>query len=178
MGYERASFAIDATGRAITLPSALVRVDSWGEFEIPIDNALWGRVIGDFIGGRLPPQHDLLWLDAHYHIRTGDVRRALLDASIACEQAKTQFLHRKAASRAFTGTDLAAHVGRDLQRRFGYSFDRDHPAEYQAVAEMWICRGSEAHGKPALDVESHDDLMRMYRFLKAARVLIDWLGTK
>ncbi len=56
--------------------------------EIPIDEAIWEESINDLEQEKVSPLYALLNLDARYFAAISDFRRAVLDAVIACEQAR------------------------------------------------------------------------------------------
>lgn len=124
--------------------------------EAAIGQELWNRVVADVSAGTEPDLSFLLLLDARYHGYTGDFRRGILDAAVACEQAKDDAfeqvwsrLHpgeRYSRGRILKGYDLDKQVDQDLKRLISRSYREEFPHYWSSISHLWSARGNVAHG--------------------------------
>lgn len=125
--------------------------------EAVIDHELWNRAVADVSAGSEPALSALLLLDARYHGYAGDFRRGILDAAIACEQAKEAAFERTwralhpgqlyKRGRVLKGYDLDMHLDRDLKKLCGRSYREEFPRHWSSVGHLWSTRGNVAHGE-------------------------------
>lgn len=158
--------------------------------ERAIDEALWQKSLTDLENGVTAPLYDLLVLDAQFWGVNNEDRRAVLDAAIACEQARDTHLERlwnaKAtgipykASRVITGNNLPNHLSSDMERFIARSYEKEHPSEFAIVKELWDARGNIAHGRPNQYVGTDGkltliDIEKVKEFIKTAEHCLRWL---
>ena len=137
-------------------------------FEVPkaLDTQIWLSLMEDIETGYDPPLYDDRLLDAYYFTALRDTEAAALAAAQVLEIARTHHLTRLANAKDGDSWDLTDYLTRrrDLGRKqwnlaahlddvaddlVGSSFRRDHPAEWEVVANVWKTRGQVAHGKHA-----------------------------
>lgn len=155
VGLERMSFPIPPEGEP--------RASAWSNQgfttllgdEAVSDAASRKRVISPFASSSDPPLSDALLLVARYHLHAGDLRRAILEAAIACEEALTAEVHRLWDARA---TRTQFEIGRVLRcdepgERFGDDLSRfvvrslldELPEVYADAEQLRLSRHSAAH---------------------------------
>jgi hypothetical protein len=122
-----------------------------------------------------------LFYDALYFVMASqggkDIRRAVLDASTACEvgvltaasrAGEGRGLSARQVLRALDSSDLPYNLGRGLLTLTDRDFSAESPESYRQIRLLWRARGSIAHGRlpgvrvgarplPALD-QFHDML--------------------
>ncbi len=116
----RANFPILRNGFPIETPWSNAMGRTVAGDEVPIDEAIWKETINDLEQEKASPLYALLNLDARYFAAISDFRRAVLDAVIACEQARDVHFERlwsmKAAgvpfkiNRVLSGVNLPTHL--------------------------------------------------------------------
>jgi len=156
LGYQRAKFPISMNGMPVGKPLGLGRVGTVLGNERGLDTALWALAINHLRDGVEPPAYDLLLLDAQYFSFVGNIKRSVLDLSMACEQAIETVAQRiwklKSPNEKFKlkrllpGDDLIENLGRNLKRFTGHSYEEENPRKYSVIKDVWMVRNSVAHG--------------------------------
>ena len=97
-------------------------------------------------------------MDAEYFASTGDFRRMVLDAAIACEIEKDKSFEclwrcnrtgQYRRGKAQSGYELPRLLDADLERLAGKSLRVDEPEVFERIQNLWNARGNVAHGEPA-----------------------------
>jgi hypothetical protein len=191
LGYVRNDFPVDEQGIPSPLnfiPSPHTKGHPGYGFERPITHDMWQTVLELWRAGSTPPETALILLDAYYYAATGEIRRSVIDAATACEQAKDDLFERKwrerksarfKRGRVLTGYDLPHHVSKDIQKMTGRSYAIDHPQQFAAIESLWDASGNIAHGG-ALTYRSGETSVEVTReeatrFGDAARHCVAWL---
>lgn len=159
--------------------------------EKAVDDAMWQLTINEVEMGAIAPLYDLLMLDARYFAITSDIRRSVLDAAVACEQARDVHFERLWCTktggspykrgRVISGNNLPDHLSRDLLKLTNNtrSYEKEYPPEFATIKNLWDSRGNVAHGKPAQYIEagkSHViDGSKAVEFSKTAEHCARWL---
>jgi len=158
--------------------------------EKAVDDAMWQLTINEVERGAIAPLYDLLVLDARYFAITSNIRRSVLDAAVACEQARDVHFERlwntKTSSsykrgRVINGNNLPDHLSRDLFKLTNdtHSYEKEYPAEFATIKNLWDSRGNVAHGKPAQYIEARKshviDGSKAVEFSKTAEHCARWL---
>lgn len=162
-----------------------------GGDEKAVDDAMWQLTIDELERGVIAPLYDLLVLDARYFAITLNIRRSVLDAAVACEQARDVHFERLWNSktgglaykrgRVISGNNLLDHLSKDLLKltNNSHSYEKEHPAEFAIIKNLWDSRGNVAHGRPAQYIEagiSHSvDGRKAVEFAKTAEHCVRWL---
>jgi hypothetical protein len=177
---ERITFPINPTGEP--LQSAYGNsgpVMMYGDEEA-LTVKHWTRAMDHLADGCEPPAADVLLLDARFHASAGLLRRAILDAAVACEEAlvseAARVWSRSAPEvefrpgRVFRGTDLTTRLDEDLKRLSGISLKEQNPDLFERISLLWRTRHACAHtnratvpaegGPRALDVDGAKLLVR------------------
>lgn len=147
--------------------------------ELPLTKEIIFCVINHIERNDLLENYLVLILDAKYYAAINELRRAVIDAAIACEQAKDRvfisiiegqwglkFKHGKYLS----GYNLVSHINQDLNKLIGVQFKDDNEEANEGVDFLWSCRGDLAHGKAK--VIDRDDVSKM---IDNAVICINWL---
>ena len=91
--------------------------------EVPLDHSIWHRAIRSIQNDETIADYEDLLLDARYHTAKTEIRRAIIDLAVACEQACeatfVQIVRERNMSsfrrgRYYTGNDLTKHLNQDL----------------------------------------------------------------
>jgi len=156
LSYKRAKFPISMNGMPVGKPLGLGCMRTVLGNERGLDTALWALAINHLRDGVEPPAYDLLLLDAQYFSSVGNIKRSVLDLSMACEQAietvvqriwKLKSLNQKfKRKRVLPGDDLIENLGRNLKRFTGHSYEEENPKKYSVIKDLWKARNSVAHG--------------------------------
>ncbi len=187
----RANFAILKNGFPLEKPWSNAMGRTVTGDEIPIDEAIWEESINDLEQEKVSPLYALLNLDARYFAAISDFRRAVLDAVIACEQARDIHFERlwflKAGdvpfkiNRVLSGVNLPVHLSADLLKMTNntHSFEIEHPNDFAVIEDLWDARGNIAHGRPnqyrrdgVLNDVNED---KITEFIKSTSRCIKWL---
>lgn len=159
--------------------------------EKAVDSNTWLETLKELEGGTVAPLYDLLVLDARYFAVTSNIRRSVLDAAVACEQArdvhyerlwnqKTGGLQYK-SSRIIKGNNLPNHLSEDILKftNNAHSYAKEHPTEFAIIENLWDCRGNVAHGRPAQYNQAGNtyvvDASKATKFAEAAGHCVRWL---
>lgn len=121
--------------------------------------------------GADPPAHWESFYDAvYFSIHRNDLRRALLDACIACDMAVLHEAIRagrvagkpeRVVRRALSDRDLLKNLRQGLATLFGPHADFSHarPDDYELIRQLWAARGLIAHGHlPSVGADSRAQL--------------------
>jgi len=188
-GFLRHEFGINARGRPVELPTGNVSVRTVDGNEVGVTRELWDAALEAVASGELVPLHHELLLDARQYCAIADYRRAVIDLSVACEQALDRAAERLSRctgrryrrGRVLPGYDFVARLERDLPRRFRRSFPNEDPAAFRQIRSLWKARGNAAHSGEAwftrdgsrVDVEE----MAAKELLSAAEACVTWLDS-
>ena len=177
--YLRSVIPISKNGRFINNPEGTGSLTTMLGDEIPLDSTVWYRVLKRLEQGNEPEDYQLLLLDAKYHSAINEPRRAVIDAAVACEQAKERtfvsivegqwglkFKHGKYC----TKYDLTKHINQDMKNLIGCEFSDADPDANDGVDLLWKCRGDLAHGKQR-DIKKEE----LRRMINSAEKCIKWL---
>lgn len=189
VGYVRGGFGVDSSGNPLTEPDGFAGTRTVYGFEQPLTGKMWQDAIARMSDDYEPPEEDVLLLDAYYHLATGDLRRCVIDAATASEQAKDrafESIWRRRSKevykrgRLITGYEIPQHVSADMQRAVGRSFEIDHPDSFEWLEHLWDARGSIAHGG-RLHFRSSGAEIRVNganarSMVRAAEVCLAWLA--
>lgn len=190
VGYVRNEFAITVDGRPCEQPAGLGQGRTVTGNERPLTESSWLTVLTEVAHEVQVPLHQELYLDGRYFTAAHDYRRAVVDFAIACEHAKEQTFERLyieassgraeyRRSRILTGHNLPRHLSGSL-RRFGQSYEDEHPEQFRALEDLWHARGNVAHGRaPSFrrgGAVYHVDEGECKRFAAAVDHCIRWLG--
>lgn len=178
--YLRSVMPISRKGRFTSGPEGMGGFTTMRGDEIPLDSPGWYRVLKRLEQGCEPEDYQLLLLDAKYHSAINEPRRAVIDAAVACEQAKERtfvsiveeqrgltFKHGKYC----TGYDLTKHINQDMRKLIGCEFSDADPDANDGVDLLWKCRGDLAHGKKR-DIQKSE----LSRMIHSAEKCIEWLA--
>ncbi|MEA2574600.1 MAG: hypothetical protein QOH93_1898 [Chloroflexia bacterium] len=181
-GHGRNTFPIDANGLMLHEPAGgleglrVVEGD-----ELVVDEELWKAAVDKLEQEMEPPLQEVLLLDARYHLTSGDIRRAIMDAATACEVARDQAFSRIGIRLSESDNDLLRHRRKDVRDRNRPSYQSDEPDHYASIDELWVARGKIAHGnapryrdKSAGAMRPIDD-QKMGELRKSAEHLVRWL---
>jgi hypothetical protein len=184
----RNDFQIDSAGRMVGGIASLIQIAGRSRIEKPLSEKAYWIAVEQAISGRTAPLPALSLLDAIYSATVGDLRRSILDASIACEllllDHGDRLLKRGLASsgdvrRAFQEGRLMLNLDRGLKDTIGRSFAEEMPADYAQIRKMWIARGKVAHGRQPFIVDEGGRRREMYltdqsMCLRSVLRLIEW----
>ncbi len=193
LGYARNQMPVDHRGAPAPsdhLPTPHSNMHtSWG-FERAITSETWREAIALWAAGITPPETALIVLDAYYFATTGEIRRAVIDAATACEQAKDEVFQRTWCARSrkpfkrgrlLTGYDLPYHLSRDMNRLLGRSYKLEHPNEFATIENLWDARGNIAHGGELTYKSNGTDVpvtaILATHFANAVRHCVGWLAS-
>lgn len=124
--------------------------------ELPLDNSIWNSSLTGVRDNRMIADYEDLLLDARYHAAKNEMRRAVIDLAVACEQACESTFIRMINQRRmppfrrgkyYSGNDLTKHLNQDLEKLSGFSLDKYIPKVSEHISELWSLRGDFAHGK-------------------------------
>ena len=155
LGYIRNSFPVTESGAPLEPPLGYASARTVSGFEKPIDDAIWKAAITDLANLVDIDESRLMLLDVYYHAAARDFRLALLDAATAAEQAAEVTFERlwcaKTTSkfkrgRVMPGDGLPDYISADMKRFIGRSYSNEHPGNFARIEDLWLARGSVAHG--------------------------------
>ena len=125
-GFLRSSFPILEQGQPVELPIFNGRGGTIFGDERPITEDTWKECIDNLRDGAIAPLYDLLVLDARFFAATADIRRSVIDAATACEQARDVHFERWwhvhapgspfKLGRVLTGNNLPHHLHRGFAK--------------------------------------------------------------
>lgn len=177
--YLRSVIPISRKGRFTSGPEGMGGFTTMRGDEIPLDSTVWYRVLKRLEQGCEPEDYQFLLLDAKYHSAINEPRRAVIDAAVACEQAKERtfvsivenqwgltFKHGKYC----TKYDLTKHINQDMKKLIGCAFSEADPEANAGIDLLWKCRGDLAHGKKR-DIQKSE----LSRMIHSAEKCIEWL---
>ena len=156
-----------------------------------VDNELWQSTLTELERGLVAPFYELLTLDARYFAITSNIPLSVLNAALACEQArdvhferlwhlKARGLHYK-PGRIIRGNHLPVHLSSDLLRLTGnmHSYKKESPAEFAIIENLWDARGNVAHGRSVQYIEDGSlyvvDERKAMEFVKTVEHCLRWL---
>jgi len=196
-------FLVTSSGAALERPGPYSRFVSVSGGEQAIDLPVWSDAIRDFQEAREIPTEQLLLLDARYSAadvnRSGDLRRAILDAATACEVARDVAITRLWPTRrsstrvrlgeVLPGSNLPKHLSDVMESFAGRNYAAEHPGDFMLVETLWEARGKIAHGREASRLneepgpsagakpaEADTQAQRVRELIAAADRCIAWLG--
>ena len=155
--YRRNSFNVDRAGAMVGGVAIMLRMAGRFNIEAPLDENRFWYAVESALAGKTAPLAALLYLDAIYYLNTNDLRRSILDASIACELLLLDHGGRmvdrgttsvKQVRRSFKEAKLSYNLDRGLEETLGRSFAKELPGDFARIDRMWVARGNVAHGKP------------------------------
>ena len=141
-------------------------------------------------GVEVQPYFDVFYDSVYFIIERDDIRRALLEACIACdiavlfESIRAGQQHGKpelAVRNALSDRDLLVNLRVGLPKLFGAQadFSTVQTSDYELVKQLWAARGSIAHGlSPAVGTHGRAKLPSRENaadMMLAAYRLIGWL---
>lgn len=186
----KVSFPILKNGFPVDEPWSQAKGRTIAGDEIPLDNKIWGEVMSDLEEGKINPLYFTLLLDARFFLATADLRRAILDATIACEQARDVHFERLwqinkpsayRTGKALTGNNLPTHLSKNLLNVTNnkHSYEAEYPDNYEIIKDLWNTRGEIAHGR-RLQYYKQNILhtvneVKTKEFIKCAEHCISWL---
>jgi hypothetical protein len=157
--------------------------------EIALDGELWRLVAKNLSDKVEPPSYDLLLLDARYFSNIGDIKRSVLDLTMACEQAIELTVRRIWRFREPNKSFKLSHVLRSnaftdklhqhLKRFIGRSYLEEEPENFSTIQNLWLTRNNVAHGNPAEYIHNgntvsvYEDTVK--QFHDATRHCVRWL---
>lgn len=156
IGYLRSTFKSAENGQPLDLPYSTGTGATTTKLTLPINNKLWKNAILKLQEGYKPLLSYELYMDGLYFMAINDIRRAIIDFTIACEYAKDQTSKRlwekKNGNKKYkrgkilSGNSLPVHLSQDFFKNFNYSYKVDRPKEFENIEELWKVRGNVAHG--------------------------------
>lgn len=177
--YLRSVMPITRSGQFQNGPEGMGGFTTIRGDELPLSNTVWDRVLKRLEQRTEPEDYHFLLLDAKYHSVINEPRRAVIDAAVACEQAKERtyvaivegqwglkFKHGKYC----TNYDLTKHINQDMRKLIGCEFSQAHPDANTHIDLLWKCRGDLAHGKKR-DIEKE----ALRYMIQGAEKCIEWL---
>lgn len=191
-GLVRAEYAIDSNGVAQDKSvQSSIEVRSRFGIETPLVPHMFVAACGAIANAsELPVYAELLYDAVFYAIERDDLRRALLDACVACDMA---IFHESIRAAVVLGkselyvrhnlceSDQLKNLKKGLPVIFGAQadFPSHHPTTFEQVRALWAARGSIAHGlAPSTGQHGRAALpsrAASFEMLKAAIALVDWL---
>lgn len=162
LGYLRNTFSVSVEGLPLEVPAGLGQIRTVSGDELAVNGAIWQAALGDLANAKQVPIFQVLLLDARFFVSTHDIRRAILDSAICCENVLDVTLERLwpvrrwpapgtsraySYSRAMGGeTNLGVNLATGMDRYIGRSFQREYPNDHEVIENLWSARGSVAHG--------------------------------
>lgn len=191
-GIIRAEYEIDANGVA-TDQSAESGIDVKSRFgiESPLTAEGFAAACSGLASGQeLPVYAEVLYDAVFFAIERNDIRRALLEACIACDMAiiheairagtllskPEQFVRRNLSE-----SDMLHNLRKALPTIFGEGadFPKLQPETFEGIRLLWAARGSIAHGlAPTTGAHGRASLPvreKAFEMLNAAFGLVAWL---
>jgi len=159
-GLIRAGYKIDSSGTLASRDCVVgMEVETRLGTERVLEPSAFSEACAATAVGTEPPAHWDSFHDAvYFSIHRNDLRRALLDACIACDMAVLHEALRagraagkpeRAVRRALSDRDLLKNLRQGLASLFGphADFSRAQPADYELIRQLWAARGLIAHGQ-------------------------------
>lgn len=155
--YLRHIFSTSRSGRLRGSPESYHAFTTPRGDELPVDNEIWRKAIDNVQQNKFIADYQALLLDARYHNAKNEMRRAIIDLAVACEQAcEVTFIRiieqqQKPGFRRgkyYSGNDLTKHLNQDLKKICGCALSEHKPELNQHIARLWQLRGDLAHGRP------------------------------
>lgn len=177
--YLRSVVPISGKGLFKGYPEGMGGFTTMRGDEVPLDSTIWHRVLKYVNQNFEPEDYHFLLLDAKYHSAVNEPRRAVIDAAVACEQAKDKtfisivedqwgckFKHGKYCS----GYDLTKHINQDMRKMLDCEFSEADLEANEGIGLLWRCRGDLAHGKKRVIQKEELGIM-----IRSAEKCIGWL---
>lgn len=154
-------FAIDSQGRAIGPVYSTARATTANDEARSIDLSMWELAFYAATRGEQPPVEWLLYLDGVNAFAAEQIDECVLALTLALEVSRDRNFARFAPVKSsadgtvrlkapFEDTDLLAHLSKRLKQFCNRDLSEEHPAEWAATQELYLCRHHVAHGKGAV----------------------------
>ena len=190
-GLLRATFNILKDGKPLEKPWGEGKGTTFGEKELSLNEVIWQQSITELENGLIPVPYKLIILDAKYLSLLGDIRRSVLDATIACEQARDVQFERLfqsqnagkpfRISKFLSNHSLPTHLSNDLLKLSNgkHSYEQAEPERFEKIEDLWNVRENIAHRRPnqfyrdGIQYEINSENLKIY--IEAVEHCIDWL---
>lgn len=186
--YLRNWFPINERGERLSGIDGFASI--YGNFGIEraFNSQHFRNIRGNITNGRLIPLSIDTFFDAiHFHA-TGQLRRAVLEAAIACEarigEEATRIcaragLPKSRLKKALSSDDFTVKLIKGMGQLTQRSFARDHPESYKWLQLIRTARGQIAHGGspliPAANGSRAPTSDEVFQMLRSAHAMFQWL---
>lgn len=187
----RNGFAINHRGELAGGVNAVLGVEPRRGSERTLKHAEFATLCDELARGAESPLSWDLFYDALYFVMASqggkDIRRAVLDATIACDvgvlsaasrTGETRGLSARQVLGALDQSDLLYNLSKGLFTLTGRDFSSESPESYRQIRLLWRARGSIAHGRlPGVRVGARPlpSLDQFHDMLAGAEAALRWL---